>query len=129
MIPHDPDRGTSPLPSPNGLAEKEDLEATTCYPRLAGSPPLAAVPGGQAASSNRLSFLGPPRAKSELGWLAHYRVRSLIGEGGIGLVFLAEDTQLVRPVALTWSAPLVGSKLLCAGHYQRRPRALGRLPR
>ena len=52
------------------------------------------------ASSTRFDFLGPPRDEGELGWLAHYRVRRLIGEGGIGLVFLAEDTQLSRPVAL-----------------------------
>ena len=46
------------------------------------------------------AFLEPPRDGDELGWLAHYRVRRLIGSGGMGLIFLAEDTQLLRPVAL-----------------------------
>src|SRR5207248_9925450 len=45
-------------------------------------------------------FLSPPRAAGELGWLAHYRVRKQLGAGGMGLVFLAEDTLLERPVAL-----------------------------
>ena len=61
---------------------------------------MRAVTGDRSASPRRFDFLGPPRDEGELGWLAHYRVRRLVGEGGIGLVFLAEDTQLSRPVAL-----------------------------
>ena len=100
MIPTDPDRGASPLPSPNGLGGSEDPEATAAYPPVGGPPPASARSGCQSASPRRFDFLGPPRAEGELGWLAHYRVRSLVGEGGIGLVFRAEDTQLSRPVAL-----------------------------
>jgi len=36
----------------------------------------------------------------ELGWLGSYRIRHLLGRGGMGLVFAAEDTQLQRPVAI-----------------------------
>jgi eukaryotic-like serine/threonine-protein kinase len=32
--------------------------------------------------------------------LAHYRILSLAGQGGMGEVFLAEDTRLRRHVAL-----------------------------
>jgi peroxiredoxin len=63
-------------------------------------PSRAPVTGGRSAGPRRFDFLGPPREEGELGWLAHYRVRRLLGEGGVGLVFLAEDTQLSRPVAL-----------------------------
>jgi urea transport system substrate-binding protein len=45
-------------------------------------------------------FLAPPRAPGELGWAEHYRVIRLIGAGGMGMVFEAEDTALRRPVAL-----------------------------
>lgn len=47
-----------------------------------------------------LSFLSPPMAEGELGWLAHYRIYRVLGTGGMGIVFEAEDTHLNRTVAL-----------------------------
>src|SRR5262245_4935673 len=46
------------------------------------------------------AILAPPTGGGELGWLAHYRVLKVLGRGGMGLVFLAEDTQLQRQVAV-----------------------------
>jgi serine/threonine protein kinase len=45
-------------------------------------------------------FLAPPQEAGEIGRLGPYRVRKVLGIGGMGIVFQAEDPQLQRPVAL-----------------------------
>lgn len=47
-----------------------------------------------------LSFLDPPNGPDEIGFIHHYRVIKIIGSGGMGLVFEAEDTHLKRIVAI-----------------------------
>jgi serine/threonine protein kinase/ABC-type branched-subunit amino acid transport system substrate-binding protein len=55
--------------------------------------------------TERFDFLGPPRQENELGWLEHYRVLKLLGRGGMGIVFQAEDSHLQRVVALKVMTP------------------------
>src|SRR5271165_621623 len=47
-----------------------------------------------------IKLLAPPQQSGEIGWLAHYRIERLLGQGGMGLVFEAEDSHLQRRVAL-----------------------------
>ena len=49
--------------------------------------------------------LGPPTQPGEIGRLGNYSVRRMIGEGGMGMVFLAEDVSLQRQVALKVMKP------------------------
>src|SRR5262249_57393115 len=65
-------------------------------------PPLAPPPGTTVRS---FPFLGPPQSPDELGRLGGYRVLRALGQGGMGVVFEAEDVTLKRKVALKVMKP------------------------
>ncbi|MCC9601163.1 protein kinase [Stieleria sp. JC731] len=54
-----------------------------------------------SGSATKHDFLDPPKnGADDLGTLGHYRVIRELGKGGMGYVFLAEDSKLKRQVAL-----------------------------
>jgi serine/threonine protein kinase len=64
-----------------------------------------------SATPNReeLDFLAPPKQADEIGRLGNYRVLEVLGIGGMGVVFRAEDLQLKRQVALKVMKPEVAA--------------------
>jgi serine/threonine protein kinase/WD40 repeat protein len=66
-----------------------------------------AVPAG--IGPEYYDFLAPAEQSDELGRLGPYRVLSVLGAGGMGVVFLAEDPTLKRKVALKVMLPTLAA--------------------
>jgi len=89
------------------------------------TPPAAAeatpAPGGLTAENAEdvRSLLAPPREPDELGRLGEYRVLKVLGSGGMGVVFLAEDTRLRRRVALKAMKPALAANAQARQRFLR----------
>src|SRR5262245_41284734 len=90
---------------------------TATRQRTAGDGPMKAHP-------DSFAFLTPPQAADELGRLRPYRVLKLLGHGGMGVVFLTEDPQLQRTVALKAMLPEVAKKPVARERFLREARAV-----
>ena len=77
--------------------------------------------------SGVIEFLSPARAADEIGRLGKYRVLSILGRGGMGVVLQAEDTLLKRPVALKAIKPSLAAGAAVRKRFFREARAMARL--
>jgi serine/threonine protein kinase len=72
-------------------------------------------------------LLSPPKLADEIGRLGSYRVFELLGEGGMGFVFRAEDTKLKRAVALKVMRPEVAMNPVSRQRFLREAQAAAAL--
>jgi hypothetical protein len=69
-------------------------------------------------------FLAPPEGPDEIGRLGPYLIRRVLGIGGMGIVFLAEDPQLHRPIALKTMKPVMAASASARRRFLREARAI-----
>jgi serine/threonine protein kinase len=67
--------------------------------------------------------LAPPQQSDEIGRLGAYRVLKILGAGGMGIVFQAEDPQLRRQVALKVMKPSLANQAISRQRFLREAQA------
>jgi len=72
-------------------------------------------------------FLAPPQQPEELGRLGGYRILEVIGAGGMGVVFRAEELSLLRQVALKAMLPHLAAHPTARQRFLREARAAAAL--
>ncbi len=103
--------GNRPTPAPS-----DDLDAT-CDSK---TPP-------RRHDSSLTDFLAPPQAEDELGRLGKYRILKVLGHGGMGVVFQAEDPLLKRTVAIKAMLPTLAVSASAGQRFLREAQAMARV--
>jgi WD40 repeat protein/serine/threonine protein kinase len=121
-----------PMPASSSETPSADLGPSETPPPAGSGDPRRALEGSgdqrrtlpDAAGHERHDFLAPPQAPDEIGRLGGYRVLQVLGSGGMGIVFLAEDVQLRRRVALKTMRAEVAANATARQRFLREARAM-----
>jgi tRNA A-37 threonylcarbamoyl transferase component Bud32/DNA-binding beta-propeller fold protein YncE len=118
------DGRTLPPSQGSSLPGEERASSAPAVGAITASLESAAVTGEPAHDTADLcACLAPPEAADELGRLGNYRVLRILGAGGMGVVFEAEDLNLKRRVALKALLPTLGASATARRRFLREARA------
>lgn len=81
-------------------------------------------PSQALVETSYADLLSPPEREGELGRLGPYRVLRVLGAGGMGIVFLAEELPLARLVALKIIKPALADRPGVRERFLREARAI-----
>src|ERR1051326_1862148 len=73
--------------------------------------------------SSLTDFLAPAQSSDEIGRLGTYRVLEVLGSGGMGVVFRAQDPHLRRVIALKAMLPALAASTSARERFVREARA------
>jgi WD40 repeat protein/tRNA A-37 threonylcarbamoyl transferase component Bud32 len=115
----------TPPPVGPALLQEGDLTAGPTPPtHSTGDTPSPDISHQRPEATQELyAFLSPAQGPGELGRLGPYRVLEVLGAGGMGVVFLAEDPQLKRRVALKAMRPGLAARADSRERFLREARA------
>lgn len=74
-----------------------------------------------------LNFLEPAQQADEIGRLGGYGIVKVLGKGGMGVVFLADDPKLERRVAMKVMLPKIAANPTAKDRFLREARAAAKL--
>ncbi len=87
------------------------------------SPLSTVAPAAADTTPLSLDFLAPPQQPDEIGRLGPYRLMQILGHGGMGIVFRAEDPALQRAVAVKTLQPALSVDADAHARFLREARA------
>ena len=99
-------------------AVREQMQVGTADGSLEGTG-TATIPSAERTQAVFAKIWSPPQQPDELGRLGDFRILKLLGQGGMGAVFLAEDLNLRRPVALKLMHPRLAAEPESAARFLR----------
>jgi len=110
---------------PAAINKTEEAALQKLVERLRAMRPAVAKATEPETSRELYDFLSPAQGPGELGRLGSYRVLKVLGHGGMGVVYQAEDAQLKRQVALKAMLPRLATSETARKRFVREAQAAG----